>query len=122
MYNKKSRLKSAICCITTTSNGVKIFIDSADISEIKKYLSWGVCDGVTTNPSICLKCGVRGGMEGVKKKAKEIAQLITPRPLSVEVTSEEPEEILKQAREYSQLAKNITVKVTITDREGNSFL
>ena len=101
---------------------MKIFIDSADIKDIKKYLSTGLCDGVTTNPTICLKCGVTGGMEGIKKRSLEIAKLIAPLPLSVEVTSEDPEEILEQAREYAKLAENIAVKVTITDRNGNSFL
>jgi len=101
---------------------MKIFIDSANIEDIKKYLSTGLCDGVTTNPTICLKCGVTGGMEGIKKRSLEIAKLIAPLPLSVEVTSENPEEILEQARDYAKLANNIAVKVTITDREGNSFL
>jgi len=101
---------------------MKIFIDSADLGDIKKYLSTGLCDGVTTNPTICLKCGVTGGMEGIKKRSLEIAELIAPLPLSVEVTSENPEEILEQAREYAKLAENIAVKVTITDRNGNSFL
>lgn len=101
---------------------MKIFIDSADLTEIKKYLSWGVCDGVTTNPTICLKCGVTGGMAGVKQRTIEIAKLISPRPLSVEVTSEEPGEILAQAKEYAKWTENITVKVTITDSKGNSLL
>lgn len=101
---------------------MKIFIDSADTSEIKKYLSWGVCDGVTTNPTICLKCGVVGGMEGIKQRTIEIAKLIEPRLVSVEVASENPEEILNQSREYAGLAENIAIKVTVTDREGNSFL
>lgn len=101
---------------------MKIFIDSADLTEIKKYLSWGVCDGVTTNPTICLKCGVTGGMAGIKQRTAEIAKLISPRPVSVEVTSEEPEEIISQAREYAKLAENISVKVTVTDSGGNSLL
>lgn len=101
---------------------MKIFIDSADLEEIKKYLSWGVCDGVTTNPTICLKCGVTGGIEGIKKRTIEIARLIEPRPVSAEVTTEDPEEILNQARDYAKLAENVAVKVTITDRKGNSFL
>lgn len=101
---------------------MKIFIDSADIAEVKKYLAWGVCDGVTTNPTICLKSGVKGGFEGIKKRTVEIARLIAPRPMSVEVTSEEPDEVLSQARGYAKLAENIAVKVTITDRNGNSFL
>lgn len=101
---------------------MKVFIDSADISEIKKYLSWGVCDGVTTNPTVCLKCGVKGGIEGVKQRTKEIAELIYPRIASVEVTSEVPEEMLGEAREYDKIAENIAVKVTVTDRNGNSLL
>ncbi len=101
---------------------MKIFIDSADLDEIKKYLSWGLCDGVTTNPTICLKCGVKGGVPAIKERTVEIAKLIYPRPVSVEVTSDKLEEVIAQAREYSKWAENIVVKVTITDREGNSLL
>ena len=101
---------------------MKIFIDSADLEEIKKYLSWGVCDGVTTNPVIFQKCGVTGGFEVMKTRTLEIAKLIFPRPMNVEVVSEDPQEILNQAREYSTWADNIVVKITITDRKGNSFL
>jgi len=101
---------------------MKIFIDSADLNEIRKYVSWGVCDGVTTNPTICLKCGVTGGIEGVKKRIVEIAKSITPLPVSVEVTSDNLQEVLNQARAYDKLAENIAVKVTITDRLGKSLL
>jgi transaldolase len=101
---------------------LKIFIDSADLNEIEKYLLWGICDGVTTNPSICLKCGVKGGMSGIKERILKIAELIRPRPVSVEVTSDEILEVIVQAKEYASWAENIAVKVTITDREGNSML
>jgi len=101
---------------------MKIFIDSADLNEIKKYLSWGVCDGVTTNPTICLKCGVLGGAKGIKKRTIEIAKLIYPRLVSVEVVSDKIEEIFSQARTYSQWADNVAVKVTITDKQGDSLL
>lgn len=100
---------------------MKIFIDSANIEEIKKYLSWGVCDGVTTNPTTFFKFGIRG-KDNIKKIVLEIAKLIEPLPLSVEVTSENPEEILSQAKEFSRWANNIIVKVTVTDRHGNSLL
>src|SRR3989344_2256325 len=109
-----------VCSCAQTSNGVKIFIDSADIEEIKKYLDAGLCDGVTTNPTTFFKLGIRG--EDIKKKALEIARLINPRPLSVEVTSENPKEIYRQAKEFSTWALNIAVKVTITDSRGNSLL
>lgn len=101
---------------------MKIFIDSADLTEIKKYLSWGICDGVTTNPTIFLKAGVTGGVKGATRRAAEIAKLIAPLSYSVEVTSDEPAEVLKQARVYARLAKNISVKITITDRNGHSLL
>ncbi len=101
---------------------MKIFIDSAEIKEIEKYISWGICDGVTTNPSICLKSGVKGGEEGMKQRSVEIANLIAPQPLSVEITTDEPEQALSQARKYNTWADNISVKVTITDRNGNSLL
>ncbi len=101
---------------------MKIFIDSAEIKEIEKYISWGICDGVTTNPSICLKAGVKGGEEGMKQRSVEIASLIAPLPLSVEVTTDNIEEILVEARKYNAWADNISVKVTITDRNGSSLL
>jgi len=101
---------------------MKIFIDSADLSEIKKYMSWGLCDGVTTNPTICLQCGVTGGKKGIHARAEDIVKLISPHPLSLEVTTDDPEELLKEARAYAKLGENIAVKVTITDREGNSLL
>lgn len=101
---------------------MKIFIDSADVKEVEKYLSWGICDGVTTNPSICLKSGVTGGEEGMKQRAVEIARLISPQPLSVEITTDDPEQALNQARKYNTWAENISVKVTITDRNGVSLL
>lgn len=101
---------------------MKIFIDSADLEEIKKYLSQGLCQGVTTNPTICLKCGVRGGIEGVKQRTIEIAQLIRPYPVSAEVTTDNLQEVISQAREYGKLAENVVIKVTITDRKGNSLL
>lgn len=101
---------------------MKIFIDSADLNQIEKYMSWGICDGVTTNPTICLKCGVTGGMPGIRERAEKIAKLIEPRPLSLEVTSDEISEVINQGKEYSSWANNIAVKVTITDRDGNSLL
>lgn len=99
---------------------MKIFIDSANTEEIKKYLDQGLCDGVTTNPTTFFKLGIKG--EDIKKKVLEIANLINPLPLSVEVTSENPEEILTQAKEFSSWATNIVIKVTVTDSRGNSLL
>jgi transaldolase len=101
---------------------MKIFIDSAELAEVAKYMSWGLCDGVTTNPTIFLKAGVKGGVEAIKARVKDLAQLIAPLPFSVEVISDKPDEVLRQAREYATWAPNIAVKVTITDASGNSML
>lgn len=101
---------------------MKIYIDSGDPNEVRKYLKWGVCDGVTTNPTIMRKCGVQGA-DAMLERQIELAKLIAPRPLSVEVTTDVPEEILNQARAFkASLPENIMVKVTISDRDGNGLL
>lgn len=100
---------------------MKIFIDSASLKEVEKYLSWGVCDGVTTNPTINVACGIRS-FEEMHERSIQIAQLIDPLPLSVEVTSDEMEGMMRQAHEYASWAKNIIIKITITTRNGESCL
>ena len=72
---------------------MEIFIDSASITEIEKWLKMGVIDGVTTNPSIMFKDRVYDAEAG----AKEIAALADPRPVSVEVTTNDLDEMMSQA-------------------------
>lgn len=95
-----------------------IFLDCADVDEIKKYMKMGIIRGVTTNPTIMLKDGVKGGMAGVKARSIEIAKLIHPYPLSTEVTTNDRKEMLKQAKEFARWADNIVVKVTIHGPNG----
>ena len=95
-----------------------IFIDTGKIEEIKKYHDMGIIRGVTTNPTILVKDGITGGMEGVKNRSIEIANLIDPLPLSVEVTSNDPQMMLDQAIEFSQWSDNINVKITIHGPNG----
>jgi transaldolase len=95
-----------------------IFIDTGNIEEIEKYLRMGIIRGVTTNPTILLKDGVMGGREGIKQRSIEIANLISPLPLSVEVTSNDYKEMIEQALEYSKWAENINVKITIHGPNG----
>jgi len=95
-----------------------IFLDTGNIDEIEAYHKMGVIRGVTTNPTILLKCGVTGGMDVIKKMSLEIAELIHPCPLSVEVTSNDPEEMITQAREFAGWAENIVVKITIHGPQG----
>ena len=91
-----------------------IFVDSASITEISKWLNMGVIDGVTTNPSIMLKDGVYDTEAG----AKEIAALVNPKPVSVEVTTNDLGEMLLQAQRFASWAPNIVVKIPQITQEG----
>ena len=93
---------------------MEIFIDSANISEIQKWLNMGIADGVTTNPSIMLKDGVYN----MEKGAKEIAALVAPRPVSVEVTTNDLDEMLVQAQEFAFWASNIVIKIPQITQDG----
>ncbi len=95
-----------------------IFLDSSNIDEITKYHNMGIIRGVTTNPTIMFKDGVTGGMNGIKKQSIRIAQLLDPYPVSVEVTTNDPQEMIKQAKEFSSWAKNINVKITFHGPQG----
>ncbi len=95
-----------------------IFLDTGNLDEIKKYHAMGIIRGVTTNPSILVRQGVKGGMEGVRKHCLNIAKLIDPLPLSVEVTTNNYNEMRRQAFEFSRWADNINVKITIHGPNG----
>lgn len=81
-------------------------------------MDYGVADGVTTNPSIMLKDGVYD----VEAGAKSIAQLIAPLPVSVEVTTNDREDMIVQARRYASWASNIVVKIPVINEDGEPCL
>lgn len=97
-----------------------IFLDTGNLDKIEKYMKMGIIRGVTTNPTILLKDGITGGKEEIRKRSLEIARLIDPYPLSVEVTSNDYQEMIDQAVEYSKWAHNINVKITIHGPEGET--
>ena len=97
-----------------------IFLDTADLKQIRRYHRMGIIRGVTTNPTILFKHGVRGGLEGIEAHSREIASLIAPLPLSVEVTTNDPAEMLHQAETFAKWAENIVVKITIHGPEGET--
>ncbi len=97
-----------------------IFLDTGSLDDIKTYHKMGIIRGVTTNPTILLKCGVTGGMDAIKERTLEIATLIKPYPLSVEVTSNDPEEMIRQGREFAEWSDNINVKITIHGPQGET--
>lgn len=87
---------------------MKFFIDSANIDEIKEIVSLGLVDGVTTNPSLVAKEG-----RDFKKLVEEISQLVDG-PISAEVISTDWESMVEEARELSQIAKNVVIKIPMT--------
>lgn len=97
-----------------------IFLDTGKLDEIEKYLSLGIVRGVTTNPTILVKDGIKGGWEGIRKHCKQMATLVAPLPVSVEVTSDGIDETRKQALDIASWAENINVKVTIHGPEGGT--
>lgn len=88
---------------------MKIYIDSCDIDQIKKYKDLGFVDGVTTNPSIIAKSG-----RDFKKVITEICNIIDT-SISVEVISTDYKNMLKEAEEFSKIAPQITIKLPITE-------
>jgi transaldolase len=87
---------------------VKIFLDTADIDEIREAASWGVLDGVTTNPSLVAKTGRKWS-----EVVRDVLALVDG-PISLEVTSTRAEEMIKEARQLAKLHKNAVVKVQMT--------
>ena len=90
---------------------MKFFIDTANIDEIREANALGVLDGVTTNPSLVAKEG-----KDFQGRLREIVSVVNG-PISAEVTSTDPDEMLKQAHELAQISPNIVIKVPIT-KEG----
>src|ERR1700690_2576394 len=84
---------------------MKIFLDTADIEEIRTAARWGVLDGVTTNPSLYAKVG--GSYDAI---LAEICK-ITSGPVSAEVIAENVEGMLAEGRHFVKIAPNIVVKV-----------
>lgn len=95
-----------------------IFLDTGDIKQIEQFFDMGLIRGVTTNPTILVKCGLKGGNEALKKCTIDIAELISPYPLSVEVTTNNYDQMISQSVEYSGWAENINVKITIHGPNG----
>jgi len=89
---------------------MKLFLDTADINEIRTVASWGVLDGVTTNPTLYSKVG------GASYDAilQEICRLV-PGPVSAEVVADDVEGMLVEGRHFAKLADNIVVKVPMSE-------
>lgn len=84
---------------------MKFFLDTANVKEIREAASWGILDGVTTNPSLVSKEG-----RSFRAILDEIVGIVNG-PISAEVVSVEMEGMLKEGRELARIHKNIVIKV-----------
>lgn len=84
---------------------MKIFIDTANLEMIKEINSWGILDGVTTNPSLIAKEGV-----DTPTRVKEIAKIVDG-PISAEAMSLDAEGMIKEGRQLAAIHPNINVKL-----------
>lgn len=87
---------------------MKLFLDTANLNEIKEIAGWGVLDGVTTNPTLVAKEGV-----DFKTRVKEICRVVSG-PISAEVTTEDADEMVKQGKDIATWAPNVVVKCPLT--------
>jgi transaldolase len=88
---------------------MKLFLDTADVEEIRTAARWGVLDGVTTNPTLYAKVG--GSYDEI---LQEICR-ITPGPVSAEVVADDLDGMLSEGRHFAGLAPNIVVKVPMSE-------
>ena len=88
---------------------MKIFLDTANIEDIKRGAAMGVLDGITTNPSLLAKEGVE-----YKERVLEIAKIVDG-PISAECISETTEELIAEAFRIAEWHENIVVKIPLTE-------
>ena len=88
---------------------MRIFLDTANIDEIRQAASLGVVSGITTNPSLLAK-EKRSDMKAV---IQEISSVVGG-PISAEVLSLEPEAMIQEAREVSSWSPNVVVKIPMS--------
>jgi transaldolase len=90
---------------------MKLFLDSADLKEIRRAMDAGLIDGITTNPSLLSKVA---GPDNAREVLAEICRTV-PGPISAEVIATELEPMVAEGRELAKIADNIVVKVPLTE-------
>ena len=89
---------------------MKIFIDTAIIKEIEWAKERGLVDGVTTNPTLLSNTDRK-----LSDVIQDILKLVKEGPVSIEVVSQNADEMVEEAREIAKLAKNVVIKLPMTD-------
>jgi transaldolase len=92
---------------------MKIFVDTADLNEIRELSTWGIIDGVTTNPTLLKRCGL-----SLNKIIEEIFKIVDG-PISLEVISDKADGMVDEAKDLvskvkEKYRKNVTIKIPMT--------
>jgi transaldolase len=95
---------------------IAIYADGADFLSIKSSLKNKIISGFTTNPTLMRKSGIKD----YEKFSKKVAKLVYPKSISLEVFSDDLDEMYKQAKIISSWGKNISVKIPVINTKGIS--
>jgi transaldolase len=91
---------------------VKIFLDTADLTEIRRAAEAGLIDGITTNPSLLAKAA---GSEGDPRAILEEICAAVPGPISAEVVATDADTMVREGKKLAKIADNIVVKAPLTE-------
>ena len=113
---------------------MQIYIDSADVDQIQEAISWGIVDGITTNPSLIKAAAAkhlgRGGPDALDRYIRQMLEVAgEDRPVSLEVIGPSKEEMLRQGfhlfEKYQSVAENVVIKVpvnpSVDPADGNRY-
>jgi len=89
---------------------MKIFLDTANIAQIERWVKLGIIDGVTTNPTLLSK-----EIGSPRQIFTKICSLLPEGDISIEVTEQEPEMVYTQAKELAAFAPNVIVKIPFSE-------
>jgi transaldolase len=112
--NGRTAELAAVPGVGLESLRVKVFADGASLEGIRALCENPLIVGLTTNPTLMHKAGI----SDYEAFAHELLEVVPDRPISFEVFSDEPAEMLRQARKISAWGENVYVKIPITDTSG----
>lgn len=93
-----------------------MFADGADLETIRQFVDSPLVAGFTTNPTLMAKAGI----PDYEEFSRQAADLVSPRPISIEVLADDFSEMVRQARKIASWGTNIYVKIPITNTRGES--
>lgn len=101
---------SALHASGSTLISVKLFVDTGDVTEVERAAVYGIVDGVTTNPSLIAKCGMK-----FREAVEKICDLMPAGAISAEVVATDYDTMLREALEIASWRENIVVKVPLIE-------